>query len=130
MGLLLGFAVAYATQRNDAWGDSARALGHVACTAQEQAHVVNQKHNLVERSRHVAQQALRRAHDLDRKYSIRSKAMQVVRMAWEITCEFVTRHKLIERSVDGTNRAITWITEQLERKIQESRQRREQESLQ
>ena len=130
MGLLLGFAAAYATQRNDAWGDSARALGHVALTAQEQAHVVNEKHNLVERSRRVAQQTLRRAHDLDRKYNIRTKTIEVVHMAWEITCEFVTRHKLIERSVDGTNRAITWITEQLERKIQESRQRREQESLQ
>ena len=127
LGLLLGFGAAYATKRDDAWGDSARAVGHVALTAQEQARAINQKHHVVERSRQAAQQALRRARELDRQHGIRAKTIQALRSSWEATREYVTQHRLVERSVEGTSKAITWIMEQIEKKMKESQHQMEQE---
>ena len=127
--MLFGFGAAYATKRDDAWGDSARAMGHVALTAQEQARVVNQKHHIVERSRQAAQEALRRARELDRKHDIWNKTLQALRTSWEATLEFVQKHKLVERSVKGTSKAIVWAVEQIEKKIKESQHRVEQEPL-
>ena len=118
--MILGFGAAYATQRDDGWGDSARAVGHVALTAQEQARVVNQKHNLVKRSQRAAHKAWQQAQELDRKHHILDQTTRFLRTSWEATRAFVQKHRLVERGMEGMTKALTWAMEQMEKKIQES----------
>ena len=90
--VLLGFGTAYATQKDGAVGDSARAVGHVARTAQEQAKAVDQKHHLLEKSQHLAKQAWQKARALDRKYHVLDTAVDVVQFSWNATKNFCQRH--------------------------------------
>ena len=85
LGILLGFGAAYATKRDDEWGDSARAVGHVALTAQEQARALDEKHHIVQRSRTAAQHAWRKAQEFDRKHHILDKTSEFLRTTWEAT---------------------------------------------
>ena len=120
LGLILGFGAAYATQRDDEWGDSARAVGHVALTAQEQARAVNQKHNLVERSRQAAHKAWKQVQEMDRKHHVLDKTTEFLRTTWEAARAFVHRHRLVERGMEGIGKALMWAIEQMQQKIQES----------
>ena len=116
----MGFGAAYATKRDDGWGDSARALGHVALTAREQARAVNQKHNIVQRSQQAAHQAWQQAQELDRKHHILAKVAEFLRTSWDATRAFVQQHQLVERGVQGMTKAFLWTMEQLQQKLQDS----------
>lgn len=117
LGLILGFGAAYATQRDDEWGDAACAVGHVALTAQEQARVVNQKHDIVERSKRAAGRAWKRAQEMDRKHHVLDKVTEVLRSLWEAVRAFVHRHRLVERGMEGLGKALVWVIEQMQQKI-------------
>ena len=129
LGLMFGFGAAYATQRDDEWGDVARATGRVALTAQHQAKIVNQKHNLVERSQKAARRAWTQAQDLDRKHHILDQTAQFLQTFWMSTKAFVQRHRLVERGMQGMGKALAWMMEQMEKKMQESQHSVEQEPL-
>ena len=120
----MGFATANATKRQDAWGDSARAMGYVALTAKEQAKIVNEKHHVVERSKEAAQMAWQQAQELDRKHHILERLSTLLRTSWKMASDFVHEHNLIERSFEGMTKAMKWAIEQMQNKVEDSQYRR------
>lgn len=95
-----------ASKRDDAWGDSVRALGHVAVTAQDQARAVNDKHHVMERSRQAAASAWKQARELE-----------VFQTCWKATHAFVQKHKLVEKGVDGLAVILAWTLKQMQQKL-------------
>lgn len=111
---MLGFGTAYATQKEGAMGDSARAVGEIARVAQIKAKAVNEKHHLMEKSKQLAVQAWTKARALDRQYHILDTAVDVLQFSWRSTKEFCQRHRVVERGVEGTQQVVGWIAEQID----------------
>lgn len=114
MAALLGFGAAYATQKEGAVGDSARAVGQVARTARLQAAAVNRKHGLVEKSKRLASDAWQTARDLDRRHGIIDQTVGFVQYTWRATTGFCQRHRVVERGIDGANQTLGWLAEQID----------------
>ena len=89
LAVLFGLSAAMCTHRDDAWGDSARALGQVALTAQEQALAVYRKHNVVARSQKAASKAWEKARTLERKHHIMHQTTDLLVASWLATRKFV-----------------------------------------
>ena len=119
----MGFATANATKRQDAWGDSARAMGYVALTAKEQAKIVNERHHVVERSKEASRMAWRQAQELDRKHHILERLSTMLQTSWKVVSDFVHEHNLIERSIEAMNKAMKWAIEQMQNKMEDSQYR-------
>ena len=122
LGLLLGFGAAYCSHnhRDDAWGDSARAMGHVALTAHAQAKAVNDKHHVVQKSQQVAQRAWQRAQAFDRQHDVVRRVRDWLRTSWEATREFVKRHQLVERGIETVDKVISWAIERQKNLLEHS----------
>lgn len=120
LGVLLGIATSCATHRQDEWGDSARAVGHVALEAHAQAKEMNQKHLLVEKGQRVARQALRQAQTWNGAYELTDKVKDLVHTSWMVTRDFAQKHKLVERSVHGLGQIMVWTVWQLQNNLDES----------
>ena len=117
--VLLGFGTAYATQKEGAVGDSARAVGQVARTAQEQAVAVDQKHHLLEKSKQLAKEAWQKARSLDRQHHILDTAVDVVQFSWRATKNFCQRHRVVERGIQGTRETLGWLAEQIDQRTRD-----------
>jgi len=115
--VLLGFGAAYATQKDGAVGDSARALGEVAWTAQIKARTIDRKHHIVEKSKLVAQQAWTRARAVDRKYKILDTTVDMVQFSWKTTKDYCQRHRVIERGLEGSKQTLGWLAEQIDQRM-------------
>lgn len=124
MAVLLGFGAAYATQKpsGTAVGDSARAIGQVARTAQVQACELNRKHQLVEKSKQLARHAWQQARALDERHHILDHTKDFVKYSWNATTEFCQRHHVVERSMQGANHALGWVAQQIDQRTGGSNQ--------
>lgn len=83
LGMLLGFGAAYCTNKEGAAGDAARAVGDVALVAKSKAQEVDEKHNLVTKSKIAASQAWERAKEVDRSHNVLQKSKDFVVFSWE-----------------------------------------------
>ena len=119
--VLLGFGAAYATQKDGAVGDSARAVGEVARTAQIKAQAVDQKHNIMSKSKLAAQQGWTQARAMDRKYKVLETTHDVIQFSWRATKDFCQRHRVIERGVEGTKQTLEWLAEQVDQRMTDAR---------
>merc|ERR1712226_54760 len=91
-GVLLGFGAAYAATKQDgAMGDSARALGDVALVTQQKAQEIDKRHNIL----------------------VKTKDFGL--FCFNSTKDFCVRHRLAERTVDATQKAASWASEQIEK---------------
>lgn len=116
LGLVLGFGAAYAATEHPQGhlvGDTARAVGAVALSAQARARVINDQHHVVERTQQAAQQAWNHAQQLDREHGILDKAQEMVVFSWKATVSFVREHNLVERGVRGIGKGVCWLLEKV-----------------
>jgi hypothetical protein len=98
VAILLGFGAAYATNTKGATGDVARALGEVALVAKEKAREVDEKHNLVDKTKVAAIECLERIKDADRKHHFVKTMKKMVVWTFKSTIKFAKRRQLSERS--------------------------------
>lgn len=73
-----GIAVSYGTTKDGAFGDISRAAGDVALIARDKAQQVNQKHNLVEKTKEGASQIIVSARDAEQRHQILAQIRFVV----------------------------------------------------
>jgi hypothetical protein len=104
-----GFGSAYATQKDGAAGDTARALGDVALTVKEKARDLNAKHHIVDKFKKVAGETWEKAQELDRNHHILEQLKALLIFSWEALIDFVRRRRLLEKGVDGVGRGIEYI---------------------
>ena len=112
-GILLGFGTAFATKKEGALGDSARAVGDVALVAQEKAKEIDQKHSVVQRCRVASAQTWEKAKEMDKKHHVLAKTQEFAIFCARSIKEFVQKHKVVERSADAVGQAANWATEQI-----------------
>jgi hypothetical protein len=109
VAMILGFGAAYATERQGAVGDTARAVGDVALSVREKAIEIDGKHNVVEKSKVVAQETLEKAKEMDRKHHILERTKDLLVYSWNSTVEFFRRNRVMERGVEGVGRSAEWV---------------------
>lgn len=115
-GVLLGFGAAYAATKQDgAMGDSARALGDVALVTQQKAQEIDQKHHVMENTKAAAEKAWEKAKEMDKRHNILVKTKDFGLFCFNSTKDFCVRHRLAERTVDATQKAASWASEQIEK---------------
>jgi len=88
--IVTGVGSAYATSRNDALGDVARAMGDVGMVVANKILEVSEKHQI--------SQKVKTAKD---ENPIISKSMKIVVSSMHSVKEFDRRHKLTERMLNG-----------------------------
>jgi hypothetical protein len=98
VAILLGFGAAYATNTMGATGDVARAIGEVALVAKKKAQEVEEKHNLVDKTKVAAIDCLERIKDADRKHHFVKKIKKMVVWTFKSTIKFAQRRQLAEPS--------------------------------
>lgn len=116
-GLLLGFGTAYATNKDGAAGDAARAVGDVALVAKTKAREVDNKHQLVEKSKVVANQAWERAKELDRQHHVLEKAKDFVQFTWRKMLEINREHRVLERAAEGIGRMMAFALNKISERV-------------
>ena len=113
LAALLGFGSAYATQKEGAAGDAARALGEVARSASEKAKELDEKHKIVDRSKKAAAEAWEKAQELDRQHHILDQLRELVAFSWRSFADFMKRHRVLERGVEGVGRGFEYVAERV-----------------
>lgn len=116
-GLLLGFGTAYATNKDGAAGDAARAVGDVALVAKTKAREVDNKHQLVEKSKVAANHAWERAKELDRRHRVLEKAKDFVQFTWLKILEINREHRVLERAVEGVGRMMAFALSKISERV-------------
>jgi len=118
-GILLGFGAAWASDKDGAAGDAARAVGDVALVAKSKAIEVDSKHNLVLQAKTAASEAWERAKEVDRTHNVLEKTKGFVVFSWEKMLEINREHRVIERSVEAIGRALGYVLTQISEKIRQ-----------
>ena len=113
LAAVLGFGTAYATSKDGAAGDAARAVGEVALTAKAKAQQVDAKHNIVTKSKVVANEAWERAKEVDRQHNVLGKTKEFVVFSWEKILEINRNHRVVQRTFEGIGRALSYLLEKL-----------------
>lgn len=109
VAIILGFGAAYATEKQGAIGDSARAVGDVALSVREKAIEIDEKDKVVEKSKVAAQGAFEKAKEMDRKHHILERTKDFLLYSWTSTIEFFKRNRVLERGVEGVGRSAEWV---------------------
>ena len=107
--ILCGFGSAYATTKDGAPGDAARALGDVAITAKTKAEEIDKEHNVVYRSKQAAAEMWENAKEYDRRHNILDQAKQFAVFSWKSFVKFVQDHRVLERGVDGVGKGFEYV---------------------
>jgi hypothetical protein len=113
LAALLGFGAAYATQKEGATGDAARALGDVAISTKEKALEVDKKHNVVNRSKDAAADAWGKAKKYDKQYNVLDKVKDCVGFGWKSFSDFIRDRRVLERGVDGVGRGYEYVAKKV-----------------
>lgn len=121
LGLLFGFGAAYATEQSGAAGDISRSIGDLALTAKDKAIEIDNKHNVVEKTKIACGSVWTKAQEMDRQHRIVDKTKNFVVTVWMRTVDFVKRHRLIERGVEGIGKVVTWCATAITEQIEQSR---------
>jgi hypothetical protein len=109
VAMILGFGAAYATEKQSAVGDSARAVGDVALSVSAKAKEIDGKHHVVEKSKVMAQGAFEKAKEMDTEYNILERTKNFLVYSWTSTVDFVRRNRVLERGVEGVGRSAEWV---------------------
>ena len=91
-GLVAGGAAAYYSQRDGAAGDITRALGEVAQTTGVKARELNEKHQLVDKSKEAADAAWKKVKEMNNKHHVKDRSQAAATSAWENLKEFDRQH--------------------------------------
>jgi hypothetical protein len=113
LAALLGFGAAYATQKEGATGDAARALGDVAISTKEKALEVDKKHNVVNRSKEAAADVWGKAKKYDQQYNVLDKMKDVAVFSWKSFTDFIRDRRVLERGVDGVGRGYEYVSKKV-----------------
>lgn len=109
VAMILGFGAAYATEKQGAVGDTARAVGDVALSVREKAIQIDEKHNVVGKSKVVAQEAFEKVKEMDRHHHILERTKDLLVNSWNSTVDFFRRNRVLERGVEGVGRSAEWV---------------------
>jgi hypothetical protein len=74
LALITGGYATYASSKDGATGDVARALGDVALTARDKAIEVNEKHDIMEKTKAASRELCERTKAASREFCLRSKS--------------------------------------------------------
>jgi len=107
LACIVGFGTAYATKQDGATGDVARAVGHVALTAQEKAKEVNTKHHLVERTHEAAKRVVERATEMEHQHNILQRTKTFLDYSWTQLVETNREHRVLERTMNAMSTALS-----------------------
>jgi hypothetical protein len=113
VAMILGFGAAYATEKQGAVGDSARAVGDVALSVREKAIKIDEKHNVVGKSKVMAQEAFEKAKEMDQNHHILERTKAFFEYSWNSTVDFFRRNRVLERGVEGVGRSAEWVAEKV-----------------
>jgi hypothetical protein len=83
--------------------------GDVALLANDKFKEVNNKHQIVEKSKVAAQDAWEKAKQLDRRHHILERATDFVVWSWESLKEINRKHRVLERMIEGIGRGIVFV---------------------
>jgi hypothetical protein len=111
--MILGFGAAYATEKQGAVGDSARAVGDVALSVKEKAIQIDEKHNVVGKSKVMAQEAFEKAKGMDQNHHILERTKALFEYSWNSTVDFFRRNRVLERGVEGVGRSAEWVADKV-----------------
>lgn len=112
--VVLGFSAAFAAEKKEGVvGDSARAVGELALSAQKLATEIDDKHHVVDKTLLVAGEAWNKAKELDREHKIVEQARDVAIYGSTATVNFVRRHNLVQRGAHGLVKGASWISERV-----------------
>jgi hypothetical protein len=109
VAMILGFGAAYATEKQGAVGDTARAVGDVALSVRGKAIEIDEKHKVVDKSKVMAQGAFENAKEMDQKYHILERTKDLLVYSWTSTVDFFRRNRVLERGVEGVGRSAEWV---------------------
>ena len=103
--------MAYAAKHKEGTcvGDCARAMGEVALTAREKAIALDKKHHIMNSTQAAASGALENAKAMDEEYHVAEKSKNCLFQTGKAAVDFASRHKLVERSVSGVGRGMSYL---------------------
>jgi len=120
LSLIFGGGTYYAaTQRpeGDAAGDAARSLGDVALVVRDRAGKLNEKHNIVDRTKAAAgslwQKSKAKGEELDAKHGIVDKSKSVLEKVVAKAVELNKEHRILERTRLLLGNLLTFLANKL-----------------
>lgn len=81
--ILVGYGTVYYVDKDGAAGDISRAMGEIAISVRDKAGVLNEKHNIVEKSKVAAENAWEKAKQADREHHIVENTKQAISVGFQ-----------------------------------------------
>lgn len=110
---IAGFATAWASKKDGAAGDMARAMGDVALTARDKAIEVNEKHLIIQGSKNAASDAVQKIKEIDRKHEVVAKTKEFAGWSWDTIKVFNQKHRVVDRALITVCNTINWVVAQI-----------------
>ena len=115
LSAMLGFLVAYASQKQDKAGDYARSLGKFGASVQAKAEALNEKHHILERYNKVAADAWEKAVQYDGNFNVLEKTRGALAYVWLLLAAYAQQHRLLERGVELAGKGYEYVAERIGR---------------
>lgn len=107
--LILGFGAAYATTQDGPVGDTARNVGDCAIKVGDKAKQMNEKHQIVDKSKKLASSTWEKAKKIDEKHKIIRHTKACVVFGYRSTKDFAQRHEIPKKVSGAVSGTCAWI---------------------
>jgi len=122
----LGWGAAHATtlrqDDDNVWRDAARAVGEVAWLFHVKAVALDEKYHVVETSVRTAQHTWQQARQYWRHHNLTARTQAWRQQTTQALWRYNQQHRVWEKSLHATGRAVGWAATQVERGIQLAQQ--------
>jgi len=113
IAIAVGFGVAYGTKSAGATGDICRAIGDIGLSVRDKANHLNEKHELVEKTKVHANNVTEKVKSAEERHHLFESLKIAVANTWESLCNFERNYHLLRRSKENIGQALSFVGDKM-----------------
>ena len=113
LACLAGVGSAYGTTRQSAGGDCTRSMGKMALSCRGKAIEVNDKHQVVAKTKTAAYACWEKSKDTNERHKIMERTKGCMASSWEGMKEANRNHRIVDRTFEGIGVACNYVNDKV-----------------
>ena len=113
LGCIAGAGSAYGTTRNNAAGDCTRSMGQLALSCRSKAIQVNEKHQIVEKTKTAAYVCWQKSRDMNERHRMAERTKDCLVAGWEGAKEANRKYHIIDRTFEAIGVTCAYLSDKI-----------------
>lgn len=113
LACLAGVGSAYGTTQQSPAGDCTRSMGRMALLCRDKAIEVNQKHNVIDKTKTAAIVCWEKSKDMNERHRMAERTKGCLLSSWEGMKNANQKYRIVDRTFEGIGYACTYVNDNL-----------------